>query len=79
MGPLSMAMGGLGLVLYWVWPLGLILAAVGLLAGLAGLATLYAVGGRPLRQAVVGTLVSAAALLVNLWIPQILGGFFARS
>jgi len=71
-GLLSVGLGFLGLLFFWVQPLGEILGGAGILAGVLGVGASYSTGGRPLRQATTGLIVSFVAVLVSLSMPLIL-------
>jgi hypothetical protein len=65
LGILSLSLAFLGLLLFWFMPFGVLLSAVGILAGGLGVALNHAQGGLPLRQALTGLLLSLAALAVS--------------
>jgi hypothetical protein len=67
LGLASMAFGILGLVCYWWYPAGTILGLAGLLIGILGWVLTPPRAGN-LGFMVVGTLLSLAALALNLWI-----------
>jgi hypothetical protein len=73
-GLLSPVLAGLGFAFFWLVPLGILCAGVGLVAGLVGVVWNYAAGGRALWQALAGCLLSAMAPGVNLWTPLMLRG-----
>jgi len=74
LGILSILLALLGLMMFWLQPLGLILSGAGILAGILGLGTSHSAGGRPYRQAGAGLLLSFAALLINLSLTPSLRG-----
>jgi hypothetical protein len=73
-GLMSLVFAALGLLFFWLVPLGSMVAAVGVVSALVGIVQSYARGGRALRQSVAGLLLSGAALTLSLWIPLMLRG-----
>ncbi len=74
MGLLSIVLALLGLLFFWVEPVGVVLSAAGIVVGVIGIAANYATGGRPLHQAANGLLLSVITLVITLSIPLILRG-----
>jgi hypothetical protein len=73
-GLLAIVLALLGLMFFWIQPIGLILSGAGILAGVLGVGMNYSAGGRPLRQATAGLILAIIALLISLSIPLILHG-----
>ncbi len=71
-GILAIVLALLTLLFFWLQPVNIILGAAGALTGLIGIGLDYSVGGRPLRQAVAGLLLSLAALGISVSLPLIL-------
>jgi hypothetical protein len=72
LGLTALIAGGLGLVLYFFQPIGIVLGVAGMLLGIFGVLMHFTEGGRPLRVAMAGLLLSAAALATGLAVPAIL-------
>jgi hypothetical protein len=66
LGILSIVLALLGLLLFWLQPIGLVFSGAGILAGILGVGASYSAGGRPYRQAGAGLILSFGALLINL-------------
>jgi hypothetical protein len=72
MGILAIVLALLALMFFWLQPVNIILGAAGALTGLIGIGLDYPAGGRPLRQAAAGVLLSLAALAMSVSLPLIL-------
>lgn len=77
MGMLSMVLGPIGLLLFFMPILGLPISAFGLAFGGFGIAARLSTGGLRLRWSLLGSALSALALSVNLAIIYAPGGYMA--
>ena len=75
LGMLSLALGTVGLVLFFLPILGWPISAFGLFFGLLGIAVSFSAGGVPLRLSPMGSALSALALSINLAIASAPGGY----
>ena len=65
LGMSAVALGFLGLLFFWLMPLGLICAAVGFVLGIAGWMTGIVRDGTQPGMVILGTLLSLVALIVD--------------
>jgi hypothetical protein len=72
LGLAALIMGGLGLVMYFFQPFGIIFGAAGVVVGVAALVVYWPRGGTPLHLALGGLILSAAALVTGLALPMLL-------